>query len=307
MKRQKPRKMKLFPKWGGVEHLIVPEDTWLLTNVYETTNYEIFKRLESNRAVTAERVKKLLSSFGEKAIDIPVVCNEKFELVDGQGRYEARKQLGLPIPFIVINGLDIEDCRRLNRYNTKWSVIDWINSWANNANEKIAANYKALKKCMVDNNVSASRALRLSGHGGHAHGDGGGVIESGNLIFTEKDDQIVRDILKKGNEILEALCFGQRTNEAFWTAVRVATTTDGYNHQKMIKNCVWCRSTYHQMSNLDAELKEFTRIYNYKTNDKSSRRLYFEDYMRNRGYSVRTYDETNPAFVMSKQDVSSLQ
>ena len=265
--------------------------------VYETMDYNLFSRLEENRIVTDGRVMKLLASLGEKPLATPIICNEKLEIIDGQGRYEARKKLGLPIPFLIIEGCDFEDCVRLNRFNTNWEIKDWCDSWARNENPDIAKNYINFLECVKSNKISVSRTMRLAGIT-----NTNDVIEKGTLVFTENMAQAVTEIIFKGKEILTALCFTQRTNDAFWISVKVATITNGYDHEKMVRNCAICRSTYQQMSNIESELKEFSRIYNHK---KSVNKIYFEDYMRNKGYNVRSYE--NNSCLTNKQNVSTLK
>ena len=63
---------------------------------------------------------------------------------------ETRKRLGLPIPFIIIPDLNEDDCSRLNKYNTKWEIEDWVNSWAKNENKEIANNYILFKEKNLD-------------------------------------------------------------------------------------------------------------------------------------------------------------
>lgn len=279
--------------------MFVPINSKPLSTVWETSDYSLFKKLDANRIVTDARVKKLLASFGEKVIDIPIIVNQYYQIMDGQGRFETRKRLNLPIPYIIIPDLDLTDCVRLNRYNSNWTIDDWVDSWASNINPMISSNYVRLKKCVLDYNISFTRAISLAKHYQRTT-----AIEEGKLIFDEDDIASVNDNVKKGNEIIEALCFTQRTNEAFWSSVKVASNTVGYNHAKMIKNCAACRSTYHQMSNVESQLKEFSRIYNYRSS-KSSGKIFFEDYMRNKGYNVRSY--TKEEWRTNRVDISTLQ
>lgn len=283
------------------ETSLLREHVQSLTTVYETDDYALFKKLEQNRAVVESRVKKLIASLHEKAIDIPVIVNEKMEIIDGQGRYEARKSMGLKIPFIVISGLDIEDCRRLNRYNSNWSSADWINSWSKCSDPVVRENYKRFQECAERNNIAYSIVSVVSGKSGNYRGGKGGTIfESGALKFTEADSEFVDKALGHGNEIIDALCFTQRINSTFWAAIRVILRTDGYSNSRMIKNCKLCRERYAQMSSLGSQLAEFSRIYNYRT--KSANKIFFEDYMRNKGANVREYSGTYHDYT----DVSTL-
>ena len=257
-----------------------------LTTVFSTTNYDKFKRLDENRDVTKDRIKKLTASFGEKEIINPIIVNENYEIIDGQGRYEALKLLKKPIKYIIARGADINDCRRMNRYNTSWSAIDWIVSYADNSNQSIASNYKNFINCMKKHNIGASRIASTS-HVTIRSGGGENYLLSGNLTFTENNIAEVDDCIKKGQEVLDALTFAKRPNEAFWRAVRIMIDTNGYDHDRMIRNCTSQRAKYAQMANLEDQLKEFSRIYNFR---KGANPLYFEDYMRNKGYATRNYD-----------------
>jgi ParB-like chromosome segregation protein Spo0J len=87
--------------------------------VYQTYKYDSFVRLEDNRDVFSNRLNKLIASISERYICNPIIVNEKREIIDGQGRYEARKSLGLPIHYTIAKGATSDDCRRMNRYNTK--------------------------------------------------------------------------------------------------------------------------------------------------------------------------------------------
>jgi ribulose bisphosphate carboxylase small subunit len=269
--------------------------------VYETYDYDMFKRMEENRNVTEQRTEKLLASFSEKEILNPIIINEKFEIIDGQGRYEALKRLGRPIKYIISPEADIEDCRRMNRYNKAWTVDDWVESYSRNPDPSIQENYRNLKECCKKYNVSYIRAFSLSGRS-----DRGKInsIHEGRAVFTKKDIETVGSILGKGDEIMNVLLSKKRPNEAFWKAIKVITQTEGYDHNRMLKNCTSLRSSYNQMSNLEAQLAEFSRIYNHRA---KGDKLYFEDYMRNRGYNVRNYDTCAGVSKHDYEDVSTLR
>lgn len=260
----------------------------VIGNIYEERDYSKFRRLGSNRDVLSGRLNKLMASISEKYILNPIVINEYYEVIDGQGRFEACKALGKPIHYIIAKGATIEDCRRMNKYNSKWALTDFVDSYSKALN----INYMVLKNTCEDTKMNLSRVLRLANRGGSERGGSTkmSIIESGKLIFTAEDAKTVKMAVKAANEIREALQFTLRPNDAFYTSVKIAVETDGYDHDRMLKNCKACRSTYNQMSNLGAQLKEFERIYNYRS---KAGRLYFSDYMRNKGYNTRDYDNSS--------------
>lgn len=272
--------------------------------VYETTDYGMFKEMPFNRDVTEKRVTKIIASFSEKEILNPIVVNELCEIVDGQGRYEALKQLGRPIKFVIAYGADINDCRRMNIYNTNWVWKDYINSYANAGNP----NYIRLKNSAEKTGLSPRLILRLTGQSDGGGGNSGGEwsinyrLPNGLLTFTEDDVAVITDMVKKFKEVKEALLLPKIT-ETFMRALKVAFNTEGYDHSRLLKKCGVCRSNFRQMVSLEDMLKELTRVYNYKAQKDL---LFFEDYMRNKGRNVQSYVEANYRFKDNTPNIKSL-
>ena len=83
--------------------------------VYSTADYSAFKKLTGNRDILENRKNLIISSINERGwIRNPVVVNDNMEIIDGQGRFEALKELGLPIEYVVAHGATISDCIALN-------------------------------------------------------------------------------------------------------------------------------------------------------------------------------------------------
>ena len=260
-----------------------------IAQIFETDEYDAFRKLEDNRGVLESRVDKLTASFSEKEILNPIVVNEKMEIIDGQGRFEACRRLGLSIKFIIVHGATVDDCRRMNQYNTKWNSNDFIQSYMKSSNPEIAKNYENLNTAMDLTGLGLMTVLRLANKSSHGHGASEiGIVYSGELVFTDKDLEEVCDEYEYGESITKALNDTGRTNEAFWKSINVLIHTEGFDRKRLIAKCSEKRHTYAQASRLEDQLKEFSRIYNSGLNPKN--RIYFEDYMRNKGYNVRNYE-----------------
>lgn len=99
--------------------------------VCKTKDYDLFKTLDGNRSIEKGRVNKIKKSITENGyIHSPIIVNENMEVIDGQGRLEALKSFGLPVEYVVFNGLTIKDCIALNVYQTGWTIMDYIESHA---------------------------------------------------------------------------------------------------------------------------------------------------------------------------------
>ena len=138
----------------------------IIGQIFEEENYDTFHRLNDNRDVLSARLSKLITSISERWILNPIIVNEKMEIIDGQGRFEALKRLNKPIPYIISPGATSEDCRRMNKYNNRWSVLDFANSWSKAG--KIA--YTILLDTCQKTKLSISYVMRLSNHGTRWHG-----------------------------------------------------------------------------------------------------------------------------------------
>ena len=259
----------------------------VIGEIYETYDYDNFYCLPDNRDVLSTRLNKLIASISERYVLNPILVNGKMQIIDGQGRYEARKHLGLPIHFIMDKTATSDDCRRMNKYNTKWTSLDFAKSHAK-AKKKA---YQLLLNACERTKLSIGKVLRLANHGsGSDDRVKMSAFERGDLKFTEEDFDTAIRVSQLVSEVVDALQFEGKLNDAFWVAAKVMFETKGYSHEKMLKNCRSLRSTYAQMARLADQLVEFERIYNYRAAAKN--KLYFSDYLRNKGANVRDYTNT---------------
>lgn len=103
-------------------------DNKIISQVFTTTDYDQFKFIDNNRQ--ADHVKALTVSFKERYVPNAILCNEKMEIIDGQNRFLAAKELGLPIYYYCIQGLGIYDVASLNSYGKNWNNRDFARMWA---------------------------------------------------------------------------------------------------------------------------------------------------------------------------------
>lgn len=151
--------------------------------VYVSKDYDAFTRLEGNRPITSGRKNKVKASIMKFGwIRNPLVCNEKLEIVDGQARFEACKELGLPIEYIIDEGIGIEECVSMNIYQANWTQKDYISCYSNRGNENYTELEKLLEKYKDIGSIatvfSATLVPRRSSED---------IIKSGRLIFPHKN------------------------------------------------------------------------------------------------------------------------
>lgn len=115
--------------------------------IYKTEEYDKFTLLRGNRDITATRKSKIKESINEVGyICNPIIVNQKMEIIDGQGRFSVLKEMKLPIYYIVIPDIGLNECIAMNMSNTRWGYMDFIKSYANKGNP----NFMNLQALMND-------------------------------------------------------------------------------------------------------------------------------------------------------------
>lgn len=94
--------------------------------VFFTTEYTKFKSLIGNRDLDQLHLKRLVESFREQYLFSPIIVNDKFQIIDGQHRFEAAKELSLPVYYIVAPGYGIKEVQILNTNSSNWDFYDYL-------------------------------------------------------------------------------------------------------------------------------------------------------------------------------------
>ena len=95
--------------------------------IFKTNDYDKFINILGNRDLKERNYRKLLNSMREKQLLIPILVNEKFEIIDGMHRYVSIKNLKLPLYYYIVEGYDIEDVKKANLVSCNWGIDDYLN------------------------------------------------------------------------------------------------------------------------------------------------------------------------------------
>lgn len=99
--------------------------------IKSTKNYDIFRLINSNREVDYAHVRKIKESIHKKnLLNVhPINVNAQMEVIDGQHRLQAAKELGIEIFYIVNEGITSHDISRLNSIKKNWCLEDYLNHY----------------------------------------------------------------------------------------------------------------------------------------------------------------------------------
>lgn len=101
----------------------------VVNTVHKTSDYGLFNDIFGNRKIAKHHISNIKQSFSEKQIEAPIIVNEKYEVIEGQHRFRSCKALELPIYYIVLAGLELEDVQRLNANSKNWNLSDHCHSF----------------------------------------------------------------------------------------------------------------------------------------------------------------------------------
>ena len=98
-------------------------------------NYSMFKFKDGNRDLNYINVNKMEDSLKKHGWVTPIVVDNNYYIVDGQHRFQAAKNLGMPIVFIKMsNDFNVEAIRDINNAQEKWNTWDYVKSQADLGN-----------------------------------------------------------------------------------------------------------------------------------------------------------------------------
>ena len=100
-----------------------------LRQVHTTTDYGRFTSIDGNRNLNLLHLQRLKKSIQENYLFTIIIVNERFEIIDGQHRFEAVKEFGLPLHYIICEGYGLEQVHILNATSKTWNADDYLDGY----------------------------------------------------------------------------------------------------------------------------------------------------------------------------------
>ena len=218
-------------------------------------------------------------SMEMREIPSPILVNEFMQIIDGQGRFTALKELNRPIQYMIYKGGTVEDCRVMNNAMTNWNSGDYIASYAVGGNES----YVWLEKALNDCKMPLETILTAVGKGGDISADKKtrmvSKVNMGNTTFTAEDYCTATEVCRKIRDLWSSLARTDKMTPRFRSAASSVIRTPGYDHDKMKKCLIKHRHNFAVCGKTQDQMKEFSRVYNLGCRTK---KINFEDYYKHR-------------------------
>jgi hypothetical protein len=97
--------------------------------VHTTTDYFLFKSIEGNRNKNLLHINRLKKSMSENYLFTVIIVNEKYEIIDGQHRFDVIQELKLPLHYIVCKGYGLNEVHILNQNSKTWNADDYLTGY----------------------------------------------------------------------------------------------------------------------------------------------------------------------------------
>lgn len=111
-----------------------------VTVVYETTDYDKFSFIEGNRGLDhIKRVQESIKNVG--FLWQPILVNERFQIIEGQHRFVACKNLNIPVLYIVQPKIGMVEVQALNTCAKQWTTRNHIHARATGELEDVSYRY----------------------------------------------------------------------------------------------------------------------------------------------------------------------
>ncbi|KZG83929.1 MULTISPECIES: ParB N-terminal domain-containing protein [Staphylococcus] len=244
-----------------------------VNEVYKTDDLDMFKFTKFNRNIlfTDEMLKQAKEGFIS-----PIIVNEYMVVIDGQHRLEHAKKAGVPIEYIVKPGLTEHDIVRMNTTQRPWSLLNFIESYANQGSEQYVALLNLINKKYAGTSVVISVGRNSTGSSKGLTD----LVKSGNFEFVNFEQTL--NFLKYYERFRKETNTPKKTKVAL--AIYALYRLKGFDEDRLIRKVLQKKfddDLRVKGYDLTEALREFIDKYNDKlTQDSSS---FIEYYVKNSG------------------------
>lgn len=209
--------------------------------------------------------------MAQEQLIIPIIVNEKGEIIDGQHRYIACKTLKKPVYYIVNTGYGIDQVKRANTVGENWTKDDFLNTYVSEGdpdyvrilrlkNEKSLQISIILKIIASFQNVSVNLVVNR--------------FENGQLKIGE----VWADILYFCDQLEMFADYKLYKTNSFVTAFLKLYHHEEYDPKIMEKQAKWVRNFQPKGNTSEVLLDELCRtVYSYRL---GKGKIYYDTQMR---------------------------
>lgn len=239
-------------------------------SVNTTTDYKQFSFLIDNRDTSRKHINKLRDAIRKnpEILEVqPILVNENMEIIDGQHRFTAASELGLPITYTQVHGLNMETARNMNVLQRKWTMEDYSRSYAKAGNP----NYKEFLKYWSEYPlIKISVLIRLLA-GGPSRYNTSATFKNGTWVIEQNEDKLAY-LLDNCNTMAETM--GVPFSSSYAAALRevIESETIDFDAERFLRKLKERPELLGRANTRKDALINMERVYNFQS--KVPARLY---------------------------------
>lgn len=242
--------------------------------VHTTEDYTRFEFNELNRGVDAAHVRKLKKNIKDIGLVQPITVDSDGHIIDGQHRFHACRELGIPVRYIIQDSMNMEDVVALNNMSKPWSTMDKVQSFAAQGNEHYQKLLDFYQDCKdLDNRISIRVAILIAqGSASHASTNQKKMnIGKGTWEFRE-DYEVA---LKRLYSLLQFKRWDFYLKQSFVTAfLRCIRTIDDFDPSELLKRAETHSHMFVYAGTTEETLRVFENVYNYRRKGNNHKRFF---------------------------------
>ena len=242
--------------------------------IYETSNYNMFELIESNRPISWTKIDKMREKIKEKNLTsgYNIIVNskevgkerygtdgKKYPIVDGQHRYISCKLEGQKFFYQVNDDITLDDIPTAASLQHSWKITDYLHHYTTIG----VREYQQFVGYMNRYGFPPSAALII------LCGDRGSAklhdLKRGELKVT-RSWALANNFGDATDSLGKYITFNKQAR--FVEAFFVAFVNSDYSHDRMVAKLEYLSSKMLRCSDMRAHLEQIEYIYNYNSKDK---------------------------------------
>ena len=232
-----------------------------------TTNYSMFSHHKGNREVNPSHVYRIREAMKVRFLFSPIIVNEKKQIIDGQHRFEACKELGYPIYYVVVNGYGLEEIQMLNANTRNWTSQDYLTGYCD-MKKPAYLQFKKFMEDFPDFGIEAAKAILLGQGNKDANREGKRV----RMRHFENGTMVIANLERSYDHAKKLLDFKPHyegfARRGFVLAMLRLFGHKNYKHREMMGKLAYQAGALRDCTNAETYTELIEHIYNYKRIEK---------------------------------------
>lgn len=228
-----------------------------VNKVLSSTDYKKFSFIDSNRELRLQHVEELKVSISACPLNKAIDVNEKLQIIDGQHRYMAWWELGLPIIYIIHKGWGPKEVPILNTNQKNWNPSDFVKMYGDLGNDNYLK-YKEFVELYGFTHGANLLLLNGSSHGGRNNSNK--TFCEGNFVIKKWN---AANITAKNIIDFKQYYAGYKRT-SFVTAYLKIASDGNFDHSILMEKMVYQSRKLVDCTSIEEYYEILREVYNFK-------------------------------------------